>query len=195
MIRFLITLLLLIVQAPAWAAGESGRRSAFYGLVGLGATQAALVGENGGGKSTYKGWGFDLEPGMDLNFDKEFGLNLAGIAQYSDFTNSSSGQKFFETGKFQAVGAKLGLYIGPITVGAGMRKTELNAQSLDLTSGYVKNELKGDEKFGFVSLTFNNNGKYRSVAEFNYVTGTLGALKTTQFNLFFRFGIVDFFGR
>lgn len=185
--------LLLILFSFEASAGD-GRPSSFYGQLGLGGSDLKVESESGS-KSSYRGWGYELEVGLELSSSKDFGLNVAGLAQFLDMNNKSSGQTFSETAELQTMGAKGGLFFGPLTVGAGFRKGKLKAQEISLGTGYAKTEAQGDEKFGFVNMTFNIERKYRATAEIQYATGKMGDLDTTQINLFLKFGIVDFFGR
>lgn len=188
--RILLSALAILISVSAQA---QDRTSSYYGQLGLGGSTFSF--DNDGAKSNYRGWGYDLEGGIDLSGSKDFGLNVAGLAQFSDLTNKNSGERFAENGEYTSLGAKAGIFFGPITVGVGMRKTKLAIHELSVNNGYVKTELTGEEKFGFLNMTFNINKKYRSTAEVTYSTGTMGDLKAIQMNLFFRVGIVDSFGR
>ena len=188
--------LLFMLWATARVAEADRQKSAYYGLLGAGGSLATFKPDgSGSGRSHYRGYGFDAEAGLDLNFNGRAGLNVAGLAQFSDYTNRSTGSSFSETGQLRTYGGKVGVFFGPLTVGGGYRQTEFVTEAIDTTGAYNKTELLGDEQFGFVNLVFDSHKKFRSMVEISYATGHMGSLKTSQINVFIRIGIMDEFGR
>ncbi len=162
-----LLLALLIFAAPQAEARE--RRETFFGGVGL--SRALLDFTDGKARTTYTGWGPDLEVGFEFPLKGEFGWQFAAIGSRHELLNSIDSKTYAEKGILDSLGARVGVYYMNISLGGGMKQTRLEVTSIPSLPDQSTTVLKGSNAFGYGAFSFDYRGMFRATAEGQYTNG------------------------
>ena len=132
------------------------------------------------GSSKYDGWAPSAEVGFDLPFTRSFGLTFSGEYRQPDTTNSKNDPNWIEKAYITSISGKLGIFIGPIALGAGLGTDAIAVRQVSTSTGSSQTNYQGSSNLYFTSFNINLSPHFRLAVEAEYRAGQADAIKYTD---------------
>ena len=177
--KLLLSILILMLSSQAHAYREDQWRNLQI-YAGIGATKELLNISTSNDNSKYDGWAPVAEVGFDLPFTSTFGLTLSGEYRQPDTTNSKNDTKWIEKAFITSMSGKLGVFIGPVVIGAGLGTDAIMVRQVSTTTGASQTNYQGSSNLYFSSFNVNLSQHFRLSFDAEYRAGQADAIKYTD---------------
>ncbi|MEK6556127.1 MAG: hypothetical protein AABZ31_12855 [Bdellovibrionota bacterium] len=187
----LVTALLLlcfVFKAQAEIGSQNPRKMGFFYGGGMQKSLANI--KDTAGEAQFEGWGYSLEAGFDLPFDRTFGATLAGEYKAADLTNKQKTDDAIEDADLKSTTIKAGFFFKNFGFGYGQSKDKAEIRQVSTTTGSSKSHISGDITEIYANYNIQVQDDFRITFDIQKRDGDLDNYKLDEIKILMKFFVL-----
>jgi hypothetical protein len=186
----LVILAQFSITAHAQTGGSSRKAGFFFG----GGAQKSIADiKDNGNEAKFEGWGYALEAGLDLPWNRTFGNTFSIEYKVAELTNTQKNPNSIENADLKSFGFRFGFILTKFGLGYGQSSDRAEIQQVSTTTGASSSNIKGDITEIYANYNIQMSNDYRFSLELQKRDGDLDTYQLDEIKLLMKFFVLSAF--